>query len=86
MQSQPSQSVDRRLVYPSSVTVQNEKVSFPIPLQFDGYLVKYMGKIMAAYYHGIELYAVSAADGEIDGRKVQIKISQQDKSDCNVSE
>ena len=45
-----------------------------------------MGKIMAAYYHGIELYAVSAADGEIDGRKVQIKIFQQDKSDCNVSE
>lgn len=46
----------------------------------DGHLVGSIGEVMAAYYYGIELYAASAAvhDGEIDGRKVQIKISQQD--------
>ena len=34
---------------------------------------------MAAYYYGIELYAASTEihDGEVDGKKVQIKISQQ---------
>ena len=39
-----------------------------------------IGEVMAAYYYGIELYAASAVvhDGEIDGKKVQIKISQQD--------
>lgn len=35
---------------------------------------------MASYYYGIELYAASAVthDGEIDGKKVQIKITQQE--------
>ena len=35
---------------------------------------------MAAYYYGIELYTASTEihDGEVDGKKVQIKISQQD--------
>ena len=46
----------------------------------DGHLVGSIGEVMAAYYYGIELYAASAVahDGEIDGKKVQIKISQQD--------
>lgn len=46
----------------------------------DGHLVGSIGEVMAAYYYGIELYAASAIahDGEIDGKKVQIKISQQD--------
>lgn len=46
----------------------------------DGHLVGSIGEVMAAYYYGIELYSASAVahDGEIDGRKVQIKISQQD--------
>lgn len=46
----------------------------------DGHLVGSIGEVMAAYYYGIELYAASsvAHDGEIDGKKVQIKISQQD--------
>ena len=46
----------------------------------DGHLVGSIGEVMAAYYYGIELYSAStvAHDGEIDGRKVQIKISQQD--------
>ena len=46
----------------------------------DGHLVGSIGEVMAAYYSGIELYAASAVvhDGEIDGKKVQIKISQQD--------
>ena len=36
---------------------------------------------MAAYYYGIELYkaSVKGYDGEVDSKKVQIKISQQDK-------
>ncbi len=46
----------------------------------DGHLVGSIGEVMAAYYYGIELYTASAPahDGEIDGKKVQIKISQQD--------
>ena len=46
----------------------------------DGHLVGSIGEVMAAYYYGIELYAASTEihDGEVDGKKVQIKISQQD--------
>ncbi|MCR5099990.1 MAG: hypothetical protein K6B41_01395 [Butyrivibrio sp.] len=46
----------------------------------DGHLVGSIGEVMAAYYYGIELYTASAVahDGEIEGKKVQIKISQQD--------
>lgn len=46
----------------------------------DGHLVGSIGEVMAAYYYGIELYTASAVahDGEVDGKKVQIKISQQD--------
>lgn len=46
----------------------------------DGHLVGSIGEVMEAYYYGIELYAASAVthDGEIDGKRVQIKISQQD--------
>lgn len=46
----------------------------------DGHLVGSIGEVMAAYYYGIELYTASAAahDGEVAGRKVQIKTAQQD--------
>lgn len=46
----------------------------------DGHLVGSIGEVMAAYYYGIELYMASAVahDGEVDGKKVQIKISQQE--------
>ena len=46
----------------------------------DGHLVGSIGEVMAAYYYGIELYKASEKgyDGEVDGRRVQIKISQQD--------
>ena len=46
----------------------------------DGHLVGSIGEVMAAYYYGIELYTASTEihDGEVDGKKVQIKISQQD--------
>lgn len=46
----------------------------------DGHLVGSIGEVMAAYYYGIELYKASEKthDGEVDGRKVQIKITQQD--------
>ena len=46
----------------------------------DGHLVGSIGEVMASYYYGIELYRASviAHDGEINGKKVQIKITQQD--------
>ena len=46
----------------------------------DGHLVGSIGEVMASYYYGIELYAAStvAHDGEIDGKRVQIKITQQE--------
>ncbi len=44
----------------------------------DGHLVGSIGEVAAAYYYGIKLYPPSAKthDGEIDGRKVQIKTTQ----------
>ena len=46
----------------------------------DGHLVGSIGEVMASYYYGIGLYAASAVahDGEIDGKQVQIKITQQE--------
>lgn len=46
----------------------------------DGHLVGSIGEVMAAYYYGIELYTASTEvhDGEVNGKKVQIKIVQQD--------
>lgn len=46
----------------------------------DGHLVGSIGEVMAAYYYGIELYKASTEihDGEVDGKKIQIKITQQD--------
>ena len=46
----------------------------------DGHLVGSIGEVMASYYYGIELYAASAVahDGVIDGKQVQIKITQQE--------
>ena len=46
----------------------------------DGHLVGSIGEVMASYYYGIELYSASAVahDGEVDSKRVQIKITQQD--------
>lgn len=46
----------------------------------DGHLVGSIGEVMAAYYYGIELFTASTEihDGEVEGKMVQIKISQQD--------
>ncbi len=46
----------------------------------DGHLVGSIGEVIASYFYGIELYAASAVahDGEVDGKKVQIKITQQE--------
>ena len=46
----------------------------------DGHLVGSVGEVMASYYYGINLYTASAPahDGEVDGKKVQIKITQQE--------
>ena len=46
----------------------------------DGHLVGSIGEVMASYFYGIELYAASAVahDGEIEGKKVQVKITQQE--------
>lgn len=47
----------------------------------DGHLVGSIGEVMAAYYYGIELYAASAEihDGEVDEKRIQVKITQQEK-------
>ena len=52
----------------------------------DGHLVGSIGEVMAAYYYGVQLYEASMPvhDGEVDGRKVQIKISQQDNIVINA--
>ncbi len=44
----------------------------------DGHLVGSIGEVMAAYHYGIELYRSGEPihDGEIEGKKVQIKITQ----------
>ncbi len=46
----------------------------------DGHLIGSIGEVMASYYYGIKLFEASAPchDGEVDGRLVQIKITQQD--------
>ncbi len=46
----------------------------------DGHLVGSIGEVMAAYYYGIDLYDASTEkhDGVVDGRQVQIKITQRD--------
>ncbi len=46
----------------------------------DGHLVGSIGEVMASYFYGVELYAASAVahDGVVDGKQVQIKITQQE--------
>lgn len=46
----------------------------------DGHLVGSIGEVMAKYHYGIELCTASKEnyDGEVEGKKVQIKITQQD--------
>ncbi len=46
----------------------------------DGHLVGSIGEVMASYFYGIDLFTASAVahDGEIDGKQVQIKITQQE--------
>lgn len=46
----------------------------------DGHLLGSIGEVLAAYYYGIDLYEAAAErhDGSVDGREVQIKITQQD--------
>jgi hypothetical protein len=46
----------------------------------DGHLVGSIGEVLASYHYGIELFKASTEkhDGIVDGREVQIKITQQD--------
>ena len=46
----------------------------------DGHLVGSIGEVMAKYYYGVELSEPSSKlhDGVVNGRRVQIKITQQD--------
>lgn len=46
----------------------------------DGHLVGSIGEVMASYHYGIKLYtaATVAHDGEVDGKRVQIKITQRE--------
>ena len=61
--------------------VHNLEEDFPgRHFTLDGHLVGSIGEVLAAYFYGIELYkaSVKGYDGEIEGRRVQIKITQQD--------
>ncbi len=51
----------------------------------DGHLIGSIGEIMAAYHYGIELHKASSKthDGIVDGREVQIKITQQENIAIN---
>ena len=51
----------------------------------DGHLLGSIGEVLAQYYYGIDLYAnnTKTHDGEVDGKKVQIKITQGDSVDIN---
>lgn len=46
----------------------------------DGHLLGSVGEVLAVYYYGIELYTASTEkhDGCVDGKEVQIKITQRD--------
>lgn len=62
-------------------TVSELEAEFPgRHFTLDGHLVGSIGEVLAAYHYGISLYTASAEihDGEVDGRKVQIKMTQQD--------
>ncbi len=52
----------------------------------DGHLVGSIGEVMAAYHYGVQLYDASEPvhDGEVNGKKVQIKMSQQDNIVINA--
>lgn len=51
----------------------------------DGHLLGSIGEVLATYYYGIVLYPNSTKthDGEVDKKKVQIKITQGDSVDIN---
>ncbi len=46
----------------------------------DGHLIGSIGEVIAKYHYGINLYKASEKihDGEVNNRKVQIKLTQQD--------
>lgn len=46
----------------------------------DGHLLGSIGEVLSVYYYGIQLFKASEEthDGIVDGKKVQIKITQQD--------
>lgn len=72
--------IKQKIVKMIEIVRQLEKEFPGRSFSLDGHLVGSIGEVMAAYYYGIELYKASAKvhDGEINGRKVQIKIGQQD--------
>lgn len=46
----------------------------------DGHLLGSIGEVLAVYYYGVDLYEASTPkhDGYVDGKNVQIKITQRD--------
>ena len=52
----------------------------------DGHLFGSIGEVLAVYYYGVDLYpsGVPVHDGEKDGKKVQIKITQGDTVDIKT--
>ena len=51
----------------------------------DGHLLGSMGEVLAEYYYRIKPYQNGAKthDGEVDGKKVQVKITQGDAVNIN---
>ena len=65
------------------ITVVNElEEAFPgRHFTLDGHLVGSIGEVLASYYYGVDLYTASEAihDGKVNGREVQIKITQHER-------
>ena len=51
----------------------------------DGHLLGSIGEVLAEYYYGIRLYPnnTKTHDGEVEGKKVQIKVTQGSSVDIN---
>lgn len=79
--SEEKMKLIRKKVQKMISTVAELEQAFPgRHFTLDGHLVGSVGEVLAAYYYGIELYKASNPlhDGIVDGRKVQIKITQRD--------
>ena len=79
--SEEKMNLVRKKVQKMISTVAELEEAFPgRHFTLDGHLVGSIGEVLAAYYYGIDLYKASnpVHDGIVDGKEVQIKITQRD--------